>query len=114
MEFGMKRVMASVHAMAALQRILNGSFVALTTLSKEANLSTSYLEQIFNKLRAGKLVVSQRGPGGGYAPRAGDISVSEVIRAVSKIPNSDTFKPVLTALDGVLLSELAKSQSAAP
>jgi Rrf2 family iron-sulfur cluster assembly transcriptional regulator len=113
MEFGMKRMMASVHAMAALQRISNGSFVALATLSKEAGLSTSYLEQIFNKLRAGKLVVSQRGPGGGYAPRAGDISVSEVIRAVSKIPHDGTFKPVLSALDSVLVSELAKSQTAA-
>ncbi len=82
------------------------------TLSKESKLSVSYLEQIFKRLRSGKLVTSHRGPGGGYSLREGDISVSSVIRAVSKIPSNTTFDPVLVALDGVLISQLANKPSA--
>jgi len=56
-------------------------------------------------------VTSHRGPGGGYSLREGDISVSAVIRAVSKIPSNTTFDPVLDALDGVFVSQLAKKTS---
>lgn len=107
MEFGMKRVMASVQAVAVLNRIYDGAPVSLTTLSKESKLSTSYLEQIFKKLRNRNIVISQRGPGGGYTPREGDISVSDVIRAVSRMPENRTFEPVLTALETVLVKQLA-------
>ncbi len=86
MEFGMKRVLASVQAAATLNKLYDGSPVSLTAISKESKLSTSYLEQIFKKLRAGNLVISQRGPGGGYSPRGDDITVTEVITAVSKLP----------------------------
>ncbi|RCJ84868.1 transcriptional regulator, partial [Klebsiella pneumoniae] len=64
MEFGMKRVLASVQAAATLNKLYDGSPVSLTAISNESKLSTSYLEQIFKKLRAGNLVISQRGPGG--------------------------------------------------
>ena len=111
MEFGMKRVMASVQAVAVLERIYRGTPVPLATLSKEMKLSVSYLEKIFKRLRSGNLVTSHRGPGGGYSLREGDISVSAVIRAVSKIPSNTTFDPVLDALDGVLVSQLAKKTS---
>jgi Rrf2 family protein len=40
--------------------------VALSALAKENNISTSYGEQIFAKLRGAGMVVSTRGPGGGY------------------------------------------------
>lgn len=53
MEFGMKRVLASVQAAATLNKLYDGSPVSLTAISKESKLSTSYLEQIFKKLRAG-------------------------------------------------------------
>ncbi len=114
MEFGMKRVMASVQVVATLNRIYSGTPVPLAELSKEAKLSVSYLEQIFKKLRSGKIVISQRGPGGGYSLRDNEISVSEVIRAVSKIPTNSTFEPVLNALDGVLVSQLDGGKSTAP
>ncbi len=52
MEFGMKRVLASVQAAATLNKLYDGSPVSLTAISKESKLSTSYLEQIFKKLRA--------------------------------------------------------------
>lgn len=106
MEFGMKRVMASVQAIATLKKMYKGAPVSLTAISKESKLSTSYLEQIFKKLRTGKLVTSYRGPGGGYSPRDGDISVSEVIRAVSRFPANRAFKPVLIALEGVFISDI--------
>lgn len=111
MEFGMKRVMASVQVIATLKRIYAGTPVPVAALSKESKLSASYLEQIFKKLRSGNLVTSHRGPGGGYTPREGDISVSEVIRAVSKIPTNSTFEPVLNALDSVLVSQLHGEKS---
>ncbi|UFM71246.1 Rrf2 family transcriptional regulator [Leclercia adecarboxylata] len=111
MEFGMKRVMASVQAVAVLDRIYCGTPVPLATLSKEMKLSVSYLEQIFKRLRSGNLVTSHRGPGGGYSLREGDISVSAVIRAVSKIPSNTEFDPVLDALEKVLVSQLVNKTS---
>ncbi|WP_271130460.1 RrF2 family transcriptional regulator [Dryocola boscaweniae] len=114
MEFGMKRVMASVQVVATMNRMYTGTPVPLTELSKETKLSVSYLEQIFKKLRAGKIVVSQRGPGGGYSLCDKEISVSEVIRAVSKIPTNSTFEPVLNALSGVLVSQLHSGKSPSP
>lgn len=45
MEFGMKRVLASVQAAATLNKLYDGSPVSLTAISKESKLSTSYLEQ---------------------------------------------------------------------
>ncbi|VEB92028.1 transcriptional regulator [Klebsiella quasipneumoniae] len=47
MEYGMKRVLASVQAAATLNKLYDGSPVSLTAISKESKLSTSYLEQIF-------------------------------------------------------------------
>lgn len=103
---GIKRVMASVQALAALNDIYRGAPVPLATLSQQSKLSVSYLEQIFQKLRTSGLVISHRGPGGGYELRDPDISVSEVIRAVSCITENKTFTPVLDALDSVLVSQL--------
>ncbi|WP_368300643.1 Rrf2 family transcriptional regulator [Kluyvera sichuanensis] len=114
MEFGMKRVLASVQAVATLNKMYDGSPVSLTAISKESKLSTSYLEQIFKKLRNGNLVISQRGPGGGYSPRGEEITVTDVITAVSKLPAHKTFEPILRALDGVHVSQLLRSDSSAP
>ena len=53
-------------------------------ITKKRNQMTRYLEQIFQRLRRAGLVVSKRGPGGGYslARPAGEILLSEVIVAV--------------------------------
>ncbi|MGY7754662.1 Rrf2 family transcriptional regulator, partial [Klebsiella pneumoniae] len=64
--------------------------------------------------RAGNLVISQRGPGGGYSPRGDDITVTEVITAVSKLPAHKTFEPILRALDDVRVSQLLRGDSPAP
>jgi len=41
--------------------------VALAAISARHQISLSYLEQLFSKLRQSELVESTRGPGGGYS-----------------------------------------------
>ena len=60
--------------------------VALAAISARQQISLSYLEQLFGKLRRHELVASTRGPGGGYRmgrPMA-EISVADVIYAVDE------------------------------
>jgi Rrf2 family iron-sulfur cluster assembly transcriptional regulator len=60
--------------------------VALADISQRQEISLSYLEQLFARLRKNGLVSSVRGPGGGYLlgrePAA--ISVGDVINAVDE------------------------------
>lgn len=58
--------------------------VSLAAISAREGISQSYLEQLFAKIRKHRLVVSARGPGGGYQLRgsAGDISIAQIINAV--------------------------------
>ncbi len=60
--------------------------VALAAISQRQQISLSYLEQLFGKLRRHDLVESTRGPGGGYslARQPGDISVAEIILSVDE------------------------------
>lgn len=60
--------------------------VTLSAISERQNISLSYLEQLFAKLRRHGIVESVRGPGGGYclARDAAKISVADVILAVDE------------------------------
>ena len=60
--------------------------VSLAGVSERQQISLSYLEQLFGKLRRCGLVDSVRGPGGGYklSRDQSDISVAEIIRAVDE------------------------------
>ncbi|MDC1528316.1 Fe-S cluster assembly transcriptional regulator IscR [Gammaproteobacteria bacterium] len=60
--------------------------VTLSDISKRQDISLSYLEQLFSKLRKRELVSSVRGPGGGYmlGREGSDIDVAEIIDAVSE------------------------------
>jgi Rrf2 family transcriptional regulator, iron-sulfur cluster assembly transcription factor len=60
--------------------------VTLAGISERQEISLSYLEQLFSRLRRNGLVKSVRGPGGGYriAKKHEDISVSEIIKAVDE------------------------------
>lgn len=60
--------------------------VSLADISDRQEISLSYLEQLFSRLRKEQLVHSIRGPGGGYrlGRAASDIAVGEVIRAVDE------------------------------
>ena len=58
--------------------------IVLSDIAKRQEISQSYLEQLFGRLRRAGVVHSVRGPGGGYAlsRRAEAISVADVIHAV--------------------------------
>ncbi|WP_299839691.1 Rrf2 family transcriptional regulator [uncultured Jannaschia sp.] len=59
---------------------------SLSEISKRQDISLTYLEQLFVKLRRAGLVESIRGPGGGYrlARPAAEIRVSDVLEAVDE------------------------------
>jgi Rrf2 family iron-sulfur cluster assembly transcriptional regulator len=61
--------------------------VTLAGISERQNISLSYLEQLFSRLRRCGLVKSVRGPGGGYriAKPLTEISISEIISAVDEL-----------------------------
>lgn len=58
--------------------------VSLAGIGARQNMSLSYLEQLFSRLRRHGLVESTRGPGGGYTlgRRAEDITVADIVVAV--------------------------------
>jgi Rrf2 family iron-sulfur cluster assembly transcriptional regulator len=60
--------------------------VTLDMISQRQNISLSYLEQLFAKLRKASLVKSIRGPGGGYLLNVNpvDITLTEIIEAVDE------------------------------
>mgnify|MGYP000452725481 FL=1 len=80
----------AVTAMIDLALRSNNGPVALAAISQRQQISLSYLEQLFAMLRRSGLVVSSRGPGGGYrlGREAGEISVGEVFRAVEETGNA--------------------------
>jgi len=60
--------------------------VTLAGISQRQEISLSYLEQLFGKLRRHEIVESVRGPGGGYnlARKAEDVTVADIIIAVDE------------------------------
>ena len=58
--------------------------VALSDIAQRHQISLSYLEQMFSKLRQHGLVESTRGPGGGYTlgHRADSVTVADIIGAI--------------------------------
>jgi Rrf2 family iron-sulfur cluster assembly transcriptional regulator len=60
--------------------------VTLSAISQRQEISLSYLEQLFGKLRRHEIVESVRGPGGGYtlARKAEDVTVADIIIAVDE------------------------------
>ncbi|MCV2355882.1 MULTISPECIES: Fe-S cluster assembly transcription factor [Roseateles] len=76
----------AVTAMIDLALRENGGPVALAAISQRQQISLSYLEQLFGKLRRHELVESTRGPGGGYSlgRKSSDITVADIIVAVDE------------------------------
>ena len=60
--------------------------VSLADISSRQEISLSYLEQLFSRLRRHELVVSTRGPGGGYslARPLKDVAVADIVLAVNE------------------------------
>ena len=87
----------AVMAMVDLAQHSGDGPVCLSEIAERQEISLSYLEQLFAKLRRGGLVRSVRGPGGGYllaherdATRISDIilAVDEPIRATRCTPGA--------------------------
>ncbi len=77
------------YAMVALADIAlqpGDTLVSLGDISGRQDISLPYLEQLFVKLRRADLIVSVRGPGGGYrlARPSSEIRVSEILEAVDE------------------------------
>ena len=76
----------AVTAMIDLAMRSHAGPVALAAISQRQQISLSYLEQLFGKLRRHDLVESTRGPGGGYTLGRGlaEITVADIIVAVDE------------------------------
>ncbi len=74
----------AVNALIDLALREAGGPVALATISARQQVSLSYLEQMFSRLRRVGIVESTRGPGGGYTlgREAALITVAEIVSAV--------------------------------
>jgi Rrf2 family iron-sulfur cluster assembly transcriptional regulator len=76
----------AVMAMVDLASASRGAPVALADIATRQEISLSYLEQLFAKLRKSGLVKSVRGPGGGYllAHPIEQTRISDIILAVDE------------------------------
>lgn len=76
----------AVRAMLDLTAHSNGNPVRLQEISTRQNISLHYLEQLFRKLRNGRVVKSVRGPGGGYvlARAMDEIAIKDVLDCVGE------------------------------
>lgn len=81
--------------------------VSLAAIAERQEISLSYLEQIFAKLKRASIVKSVRGPGGGYRPARpqNEILVSDVVRAIDgpteEAPNDDPTADLWREIDNL-------------
>lgn len=76
----------AVRAMLDLAFHSSGNPVRLQEISTRQAISLHYLEQLFRKLRTGRVVKSVRGPGGGYilSRSMDEISIKDVLDCVGE------------------------------
>ena len=83
---GRYAVMAMVDLATQQNLDLDCGPICLADIAQRQQLSLSYLEQLFGKLRRAGLVCSARGPGGGYrlARPAAEIAIADIVGAVDE------------------------------
>lgn len=76
--------------------------VTLSEISKRQDISLSYLEQLFTRLRKQRLVRSTRGPGGGYSLNkpADQLAVAEIVAAVDETVDTTRCSGATNCHDG--------------
>lgn len=89
----MKLTTKGRYAVTAMLDLAFHAEVGATTLagvSQRQGISLSYLEQLFSRLRKQGLVLSTRGPGGGYSlgKKPDEIAIADVINAVNESMDS--------------------------
>ena len=125
--FGSKGRLA-VNALIDLALRESAGPVALATVAGRLQVSLSYLEQLFARLRQAGLVESTRGPGGGYTlgRPAAEITVADIVAAADE-PDADERRSadglsrelclrlkavMLEHMAGITLQSLAGGQAA--
>lgn len=85
----------SVMALVDLAVHQSGRPVTLAEIAERQEISLSYLEQLFGKLRRAGLVKGVRGPGGGYllARAAESCRISDIVMAVDEPIRVTRCKP---------------------
>jgi len=85
--------------MAVCDLAMNGDGrpVSLAEIAERQDISLSYLEQLFAKLRRAGVVKSVRGPGGGYLParELSDITIASVVAAVDGEEGPRVCRPTM-------------------
>ena len=86
----------AVMAVVDLATHSDGKPISLADIADRQEISLSYLEQLFAKLRRGGLVKSVRGPGGGYLLAHSDYEtrISDIILAVDEPIRATRCTPV--------------------
>jgi Rrf2 family iron-sulfur cluster assembly transcriptional regulator len=76
--------------------------VTLSDISKRQDISLSYLEQLFTRLRKQELVRSTRGPGGGYSLNrpVDQLAVAEIVAAVDETVDTTRCSGASNCHDG--------------
>lgn len=104
MKVTMQQAFLAIRSLQKLVQLHEGKPVPLVSLTGK-EMSLSYLEQVFSRLKKCGLVSAVRGPGGGYIPERENYSVGEVVRALNAGGLFDS-PAVLAALDNVQLTEV--------
>lgn len=84
----------AVTALLDLAMHSKGVPINLYAISQRHDISLSYLEQLFMKLRKNGIVKSHKGPGGGYTlvQALAEIKISTIIKAVDENMDARTCK----------------------
>lgn len=84
----------AVNAMIDLALRQSTGPVALAAIGARQGVSLSYLEQLFARLRQQGMVVSTRGPGGGYTlgRPADQISVADIVCTVDELADAEVTR----------------------
>ncbi|WP_343559496.1 Rrf2 family transcriptional regulator [Kiloniella sp. b19] len=85
----------AVMAMIDLALYAQDNPVALSDIADRQEISLSYLEQLFAKLRRAGLIRSVRGPGGGYmmARPADEVVITHIFKAVEEPIRTNACNP---------------------
>ena len=76
--------------------------VTLSEISKRQDISLSYLEQLFTRLRKRQLVRSTRGPGGGYSLNkpVDQLTIAAIVAAVDETVDTTRCSGAINCQDG--------------
>ena len=94
----------AVTAMLDIALHRHGGPVSVVEIADRQGISSSYLEQLFGKLKKAELLQSVRGPGGGYQLNrdADAINVSDIIAAVGEGVDATRCHGAADCQDGVI------------